>query len=274
MENLSRQTSVRYATHRHARANRQFVRTAGSSLARAKTFAVSDPCVCESAVCPRCDAAPCVCEPEPCPECGSLPCTCDEKIVITLSDGKAREIRHISSVMYWSPDGTPITAKEFIERMYDDLPTFFENEDQLRAIWSDPDTRDKLLAQLSDAGYDSEKLTEMKMLIGAEDSDVYDVLSYVAYATETMTRAERALCAQPGISTAFSDEKQLEFISFVVDRYVEDGVAELSTKNIKSLVTLKYDGVNDGVSALGSAETIRTAFVDFQRHLYAAAPNV
>ena len=234
----------------------------------------SDPCICESAVCPRCDAAPCVCEPEPCPECGSFPCTCGEKIVIKLSDGKTREIRHISSVMYWSPDGTPITAKEFIERMYDDLPAFFENEDQLRAIWSDPATRDKLLSQLSEAGYDSEKLTEMKRLIGAEDSDVYDVLAYVAYATDTMTRAERALRAQPGISSAFSDEKQLEFISFVVDRYVEDGVAELSTEKITNLVTLKYDSVNDAVRALGSAEKIRTAFVDFQRHLYVAAPNV
>ena len=44
---------------------------------------------------------------------------------------------------------------------------FFENEDQLREIWSDPNTRDKLLEDLSEAGYDAEKLDGMKDLIGA-----------------------------------------------------------------------------------------------------------
>ena len=90
--------------------------------------------------------------------------TCGEKIVIKLSDGKTREIQHISSVMYWSPDGKPITAREFVERMFDDLPQFFEDEDQLREIWSNPDTREKLLADLSEAGYDEEKLEGMKGL--------------------------------------------------------------------------------------------------------------
>lgn len=100
--------------------------------------------------------------------------------MIKLSDGKTRQIQHISSVMYWSPEGKPITAKEFIERMFDDLPRFFENEDNLRAIWSDPDTREKLLHDLAEAGYDHEKLDSMKALIDAQDSDVYDVLAYVA----------------------------------------------------------------------------------------------
>jgi len=108
-------------------------------------------------------------EPEPGPE----------KITIKLSDGRARTIQHISSAMYWSPDGKPITAKEFIERMFDDLPQFFENEDQLREIWSDPTTREKLMRDLSEAGYDDEKLESMKELIDAKDSDVYDVLAFV-----------------------------------------------------------------------------------------------
>jgi len=64
--------------------------------------------------------------------------------------------------MYWSPDGSPITAREFVERMFDDLPQFFENEDKLREIWSDPTTREKLLSDLTEAGYDAEKLESMK----------------------------------------------------------------------------------------------------------------
>ena len=191
-----------------------------------------------------------------------------EKITIKLSDGKTREIQHISSVMYWSADGKPITAKEFVERMFDDLPQFFEDEDQLRGIWSNPNTREKLLEDLSEAGYDEEKLDSMKDLIDAKYSDVYDVLAYVAYAAETHTRKERAVTAKPLIANAFADHKQLEFIEFVLDKYVEDGVRELATSKMESLATLKYNTINDATAVLGSPKVIRETFVGFQKYLY------
>ena len=96
--------------------------------------------------------------------------------------------------MYWFGD-KPITAKEFIERLFDDLPKFFEDEDQLRDIWSDPTTREKLLENLTETGYDEDKLEGMKDLIDAKDSDVYDVLRYVAFAAEALTRKQRASTA-------------------------------------------------------------------------------
>jgi len=191
-----------------------------------------------------------------------------EKIVIKLSDGKTREIKHVSSVMYWSPEGKPITAREFVEQMFDDLPRFFENEDQLRDIWSTPDTRQKLLTNLAEAGYDDEKLDGMKELIDAKDSDVYDVLAYVAYQAETRTRSERVSIASSSIRQAFADPKQLEFIDFILDKYIEDGVNELATTNIKSLATLKYDSVTDAARVLGSASVIKETFVGFQKYLY------
>ena len=228
----------------------------------------SDPCICEKPACPDCDSTPCICEPVPCDDCGNTPCTCGEKIVIKLNDGKTREIKHISSVMYWSPDGKPITAKEFVERMFDDLPQFFEDEEQLREIWGNPTTREKLLADLSEAGYDEEKLEGMKGLIDAKDSDVYDVLAYVAYAAEIHTRAERVSAAKPAIAQAFSDYKQMEFIGFILDKYIEDGVKELSQSKIKSQVVLKYNTINDAASILGSTSVIKETFLGFQKYLY------
>jgi type I restriction enzyme, R subunit len=191
-----------------------------------------------------------------------------EKITIKLSDGKARQIKHISSAMYWSQDGKPITAKEFVERMFDDLPRFFEDEDQLRQIWSDPTTREKLLADLAEEGYDAEKLDSMKELIDAKDSDVYDVLAFVAYATETMTRKERSIKAHTPIETAFTDEKQQEFIDFILSKYVEDGVGELSPSKMRSLLELKYNTVSDAAKIFGSPKVIRDTFIGFQQYLY------
>jgi type I restriction enzyme R subunit len=194
----------------------------------------SQPCVCEPPSCNICGEVSCVCDPVKCPECGSTPCVCEKakKIEIRLSDGKTRQIKHISSVMYWFGD-KPITAKEFIERLFSDLPQFFENEDQLREIWSDPTTREKLLHSLSEAGYDEEKLDGMKELIDAKQSDVYDVLRYVAYASEAMSRDQRALSAQPNIKATFNNDKQQQFIDFILDKYIEDGVAELSPSKMK-----------------------------------------
>ncbi|MBT5230235.1 MAG: hypothetical protein HOM11_08150 [Methylococcales bacterium] len=191
-----------------------------------------------------------------------------EKITIQLSDGKARQIQHISSAMYWSPEGRPITAKEFVERMFDDLPQFFENEDKLREIWSDPTTREKLLLDLSEAGYDAEKLDSMKDLIDAKDSDVYDVLAFVAYAAETRTRLERVKQAKLSIAKAYSNYKQQEFIRFILGKYVEDGVQELAAAKLKNLIELKYNTISDAAAEFGSPSVIRETFVGFQRFLY------
>ena len=226
-----------------------------------------DPCACEPEDCPVCGTNPCVCEPEACPTCGNSPCTCNEKIIIKLSDGKTREIRHIDAVMYWSDSGKPITAKEFVEQMFGDLPRFFENEDQLREIWSDPNTREKLLEDLSEDGYDAEKLEGMKDLIGARDSDVYDVLAYVAFESETQTREGRANYAVEGIRENYS-AKQQEFISFVLQKYIADGVQELSTKKMQSLIQLKYATLSDAATEFGSTKVIRDTFVGFQKYLY------
>lgn len=235
------------------------------------------PCCCEKGEggekghCAVCGNSPCICEkpePQPCEDCGQRPCVCEKKVVIKLSDGRARTIKHISSALYWSPEGKPITAKEFVERMFDDLPQFFTDEDQLRDIWSDPTTRDKLLEDLAEAGYDSEKLDSMKDLIDAKDSDVYDVLAFVAYAAETHSRSERIQSAKPNIAKEFSDYKQQAFISFILDKYLEDGVGELAAGKMRTLIELKYNTISDATAELGPPAVIRETFIGFQKHLY------
>lgn len=237
----------------------------------------ASPCRCEkggdgteAGDCMVCGVSPCACinEPKPCYDCSQHPCVCEKKIVITLSDGKSRQIRHISSTMYWSPDGKPITAKEFVERMFGDLPRFFSDEEQLRQIWSDPTTREKLLEDLAEEGYDAEKLDSMKELIDAKDSDVYDVLAFVAYALETRTRLERATAAKPAIHQAFACDNQQEFIDFILEKYVQDGVGELSARKMRSLIELKYNTISDASAVLGPPALIRETFLGFQKHLY------
>ena len=58
---------------------------------------------------------------------------------------------------------------------------FFKDEAELRAIWSAPDTRKKLLQGLAEKGFGGQQLAEMQKIIDAERSDLFDVLAHVAY---------------------------------------------------------------------------------------------
>ena len=56
-------------------------------------------------------------------------------IKITLADGKERTIQHMMATTFWSPDGTPISAAQFVARLFGALPALFKDEDELRALW-------------------------------------------------------------------------------------------------------------------------------------------
>ena len=236
------------------------------------------PCSCEKVPpkpCPVCDQRPCVClkEPEPeyqCEVCGNKPCTCPKKskIKIELADGKARKIQHMSATSFWHPDGMPMSAAEFMGELYGKLPEFFNDEDELRTLWSEPGTRKKLLDGLAEKGFGLEQLTEMQKLIEAEQSDLFDVLAFVAYADAPLTREQRAEQAEAMLAQEF-DSKQHAFLSFVLGHYVKEGVAELDDTKLGPLLKLKYNNaLADAFAELGSADVVRSAFVGFQKYLY------
>ena len=202
-------------------------------------------------------------EPQPTPRPG--------KIKVKLADGKDRNIQHMMCTSFWHPDGTPMSAQQFMELLFGKLPEFFRNEDELRAIWSAPDTRKKLLEGLSEKGFGKDQLSEMQKIIDAEKSDLFDVLAYVAYAMPPMTREERAAGAKVVISTQFN-AKQQAFLDFVLSHYVTVGVDELDQEKLTPLLRLKYhNSIADAVADLGRPEEISQVFAGFQKFLYQQA---
>jgi type I restriction enzyme R subunit len=191
-----------------------------------------------------------------------------QKALIRLADGKERTIQHMMSTTFWHPDGTPMSAQQFMESLYGHLPELFKSEDELRRIWSAPDTRSRLLAGLTEKGFGEEQLEEMQAIIDAEKSDLFDVLAHVAFARAPIERKVRADQARGAIRSEFS-AKQQEFLDFVLGQYVAVGVGELSTEKLAPLLNLKYQhSIRDAVSDLGTPDSIAAAFSGFQRHLY------
>ena len=190
-----------------------------------------------------------------------------KKVRIRLADGKQRAIQHMSATSFWSPDGKPMSAAEFVENLFGELPALFRNEDELREIWSKPETRKALLEGLEEKGYGTEQLREIGQMIDAPQSDLFDVLAYIAWARPPITRAERVESHRPFLFEDI-DYAQKEFLEFVLDHYVERGVTQLDPDKLPHLVELKYHSVRDAVRELGSVAHIRDVFVDFQRKLY------
>ena len=229
------------------------------------------PCVCikdPPPPCYLCGNQPCTCPKEPCAQCGNRPCTCKKKAKVKLADGKERQIQHMSATSFWHPDGTPMSAAQFMEALFGKLPEFFKNEDELRVIWSAPDTRRKLLEGLAEKGFGKDQLAEMQVIINAENSDLFDVLAYVAYAETPLTREARAKRAKVVIGSQFND-KQQAFLTFVLAHYVSSGVEELDEAKLGPLLKLRYNNaLADAFADLGAPEAVRQTFVGFQRYLY------
>lgn len=233
-----------------------------------------NPCGCEYVPpkpCKICGKRPCECEkepPEPCPKCGQSPCVCIKKVKIKLKDGKEREIQHMISTSFWSSDGKPISAEEFLNNLFGELPNLFKSEEELRTIWSNPITRKTLLEKLDEAGFGREELSTLQKLIDAEKSDLFDVLEYVFNSDiKPMTREERVAAAEATIF-ALLNSKQKEFIEFVLSKYVETGVEELDQEKLPILLTNKYQSLEDAKNILGDTANISSLFIEFQKYLY------
>lgn len=223
-------------------------------------------------LCPVCGKSPCVCvnEPEICPVCGENPCICETSprrmVRVKLSDNKVRELDSMVKTTFWSPDGTPISAEQFIENLFGELPDLIKSEDELRRVWSKPGTRKQLLQELSDRGYTGPQLEDLRNTIHGEDSDLFDVLSYVAYHSDIVPRTDRANRAKLHLDSY--DPKQQEFINFVLEQYIKDGVGELDDDKLGNLLRLKYRAIADAKRELGDIPSIRETFVGFQEWLY------
>lgn len=202
----------------------------------------------------------------PPPDHGNDPPPPRQRAKVKLADGKERSIQHMMMTTFWHPDGTPMSAQQFIELLYGKLPEFFKDEAELRALWSQPDTRKKLLDGLAEKGFGKDQLAEIQQVIDAKHSDLFDVLAHVAYALPPLTREQRAAKAKIEISTHFNSKQQV-FLDFVLSHYVSSGVDELDQEKLAPLLKLKYrDSIADAVADLGG--DVRDSFAGFQKYLY------
>ena len=191
-----------------------------------------------------------------------------KKIKIKLSDGKARKIKAMSDTMFYL-DGKPVSAEEFIKKLFDTLklPEILGSEDDLRELWSNPITRSELISKLDKHGCSKDDLHKLRQVIDAENSDLFDVLQYIAFSNPAISRKERVDLAEDNIYN-FINKDQVEFIRFVLNNYIQEGIDELDISNLSTIINAKYGSINEAQKELGSSDAIKETFTGFQKYLY------
>lgn len=237
-----------------------------------------------------------------CSKCGNNPCTCEKKenqhvkyddilhdnegqggqvkddskidydtktpLEIRLSDGNTRKIKHIKTDMFWGADGKPISVEDFLNTMFGRMPEFFSSIDDLQQKWSNPDTRAALLEKMDEAGYGKDALKNVRTIIDADDSDLLDVLEYIAYNIEPISR-EKRLAKVVSFKSTLSQKQQL-FVEFVSNLYIAKGIDELESNKLPNILNMQFGSIPEGIKAMGGINNARDTFYGFQRSLYSA----
>ena len=114
--------------------------------------------------------------------------------------------------------------------------------------------------------YTEPQLEDLRKLVHGEESDLFDVLNYVAYQKDLVPRLDRA--EQAKIQINDYDPNQQAFLNFVLAQYVKEGVSELDDAKLADLLKLNYGTIDDAKNQLGPIKEIRKTFIGFQEHLY------
>ena len=189
-----------------------------------------------------------------------------EKLEIRLSDGRTRKIKYLKSDMFWGADGKPVSAEEFLNGMFGQLPQFFASIEELQEKWSSPKTREELLDKMDEAGYGKDVLKQIRTLIDAEGSDLLDVLEYISFNIEPIQRTERVKKVDAFCATL--SDKERDFVNYIINLYIKEGIEELGTDKLPAIIAMKYGSIPDGMKVLGGVDVAKKAFLNFQRNLY------
>ena len=241
--------------------------------------------------CPDCGNWPCTCmkktpyalpseeeggivsEPVPCPVCGNLPCTCEgprkNLIDIKLSTGRRLSLETTWEQKIFFGDEF-ISLDEYVKKLFGRIPDFFSDADDLRAKWSNPETREELLRTLDEAGFAEDKLNLLKNMLKMQKCDLLDVLEYIAYESTPIERAKRVELVKKQYVDTLNKEQQ-DFDNLILQYYVSNGFKELGADNLKTFITIKFNSMSDAKERLQmSVSDIRAHYFELQRRLYSA----
>ncbi|ADN08848.1 EcoAI/FtnUII family type I restriction enzme subunit R [Sulfurimonas autotrophica] len=192
----------------------------------------------------------------------------NEKVTIDIKGKKLRVIN--IETTYVGLDGIPLRTEDYLELLIGVLGKFYNNEEGLREIWSNPKNRKDLLNKLKEMNIDESQLNDLKQIFEAQNSDIYDVLAHISFNLNIKTRSERVFAVEHSeFIEKHHNEKAKEFIEFILERYKKDGVKELGEDKLGKLVDLSGLGtVREVANNFGGIPQMRDEYFELQKEIY------
>lgn len=191
-----------------------------------------------------------------------------EKLVVKLWD--RREVKVIDiETRYLDPNSWKhLSSEEFLQKIVWELPNFYKDENQLRMLWSNPETREELLTWLSHIWLDKEQLEDLKTMFEATDSDIFDILAHLSFDNDIKYRSERSIYWEEVVDN-YDSLKAREFLEFLLALYVKNGILEFRKDWLASKIELfnKWQA-REIASEFGWIEELRNAYYEMQKSLY------
>ncbi|MBZ9778457.1 DEAD/DEAH box helicase family protein [Psychroflexus sp. CAK8W] len=194
-----------------------------------------------------------------------------EKLIVELSNGRQLKVTDVDT-RYIDENGKPLTVREFLEKLIGELPAIYKDEEQLREIWSNPDTRSDLLEKLGELGFDNEQLNDLRNMIATPECDIFDVLSHISFSSDLMTRKQGVKFVKDDVQffDVYENLKAKDFLEFILKHYEEHGIEELQRDKLGDLVKLKLGTSKDAKTAFGDMKTLLGAYYKLQKNKYRA----
>ena len=188
------------------------------------------------------------------------------KVIIDIKSKKLKVID--IETTYVGEDGKPLKTEEYLKFLIGVLGEFYDDEEKLREVWSNPINRKEMLNKLSQMGIDETQLNDLKEIFEAKESDIYDVLAHLSFNLDIKSRDERVISVyDSNFVEKYHTDKAKEFIEFILDRYKKDGVKELDEKNLSTLVKLSGNDLKVLKEAF-NGYNIRDEYFQLQREIY------
>lgn len=192
----------------------------------------------------------------------------NEKVTIDIK-GKKLKVINIETT-YVGEDGIPLKTEDYLELLIGVLGKFYNDENGLREIWSNPKNRKELLNKLREMNIDESQLNDLKQIFEAEESDIYDILAHLSFNMDIKSRSERVIAVENSdFIEKYHNQKAKQFIEFILERYRKDGVKELDEDKLPSLVDLSGLGtVKELANEFGGIPQIRDGYLELQKEIY------
>ncbi|MDX9901208.1 MAG: DEAD/DEAH box helicase family protein [Aliarcobacter sp.] len=189
-----------------------------------------------------------------------------EKVTIDIK-GKKLKVINIETT-YVGDDGRPLKTDEYLELLIGILGKFYDDEQGLRDIWSNPANRKDLLNKLKEMNIDESQLEDLKEIFEAVNSDIYDVLAHLSFNLDIKTRNERAIAVENStFIEKYHNEKAKDFIEFILEKYKKYGFKELEENKLSTLIEQSGFDKKDLMTLFGEFK-IRDEYFELQREIY------